>query len=174
MKRIIYLAFVPLFLLSCENKAEPQSMAKHYEKNNAAIVRLDAYVTSVIPDTCDYSAELEDGSLFTTNNQGRFYMEQPQRDTLKILLCEAGCIGFRHQPGKPNRIWRARPNWLDLCWYEILPQPMTDEQWNSYLDAESYLPYNDTVAFGYGGPAFGTDKMPGKEDFIKKNRIKRR
>lgn len=182
MKRLLYILMflcltISLFgLVGCVNQAEPEDMARHFEKNSQSIVRLNAYVSRLVPDTCvyDYWAELEGGSLICNCWHGYFNINQQQRDTLTRMLCDAKCIGFSCRAGEPIKILRARPNWFDLCWYELLPQPMTDEQWNDYLDNSSYLPYNDTVVFGYGGPSFGTDAMPERKKFIKKHRITRR
>ena len=94
-------------------------------------------------------------------------------DSLVTLLQETDCIGLNICPTEVFSVLFRRSGVLDGYDYFLFDEPMSAKDWNQYIDSYSHVPYCDTVAFAYGGPAFGTDVIPTrmKQRFMKKHQI---
>ena len=184
------LIIIAAFLMPGYNDLE--KIANHYERYHENISELRHYGSKVLDDSCYMRLEItpkgkvgmfacatkEESSLKwygSDYEQGMssIGLTSNELDSLLFFLRKSDCIGLVILGHTTGEIWCRRPNVMDLYSYKFYDQPMSIEQWNDFIDSYSSVPYCDTVAFIYGGPAFGSDMIPKdmKERFMNHHNI---
>lgn len=166
-------------------------MASHYESHHQDLRELRLYAEDVLDADCSLRLEINrkgavkmfacaaagenlkwyDGDYYTA--MCTIGLTQNELDSLVTLLQETDCIGLYICPTEVFSVLFRRPGVLGGYDYFLFDEPMSAKNWNQYIDSYSHVPYCDTVAFAYGGPAFGTDDIPTrmKQRFMKKHQI---
>ena len=168
-----------------------EKMARHYENHHEDIAELRHYAATVLDDSCYLQLEVgkkshinmfacatKEGDLKWHDNDYKQVMpsiglSDNELDSVVLLLRKSDCIGLIIFDHRVREIWFRRPGVMDLYSYYIYDHPMIVEQWNGFIHSYSSVPYCDTVAFHYGGGAFGSDMIPeeDKKSFMRHHNI---
>ena len=170
-----------------KQRCNPDIMAKHYEKHKTEMVELCDYMQSVLADSTAVTLEFKGNrlvkfSVFADANHASSFWDEDARskrdslmevvgltteeyDGIRSRLKALRCIGIEASRIYPEstHIWFRRWS-MGLYSYILSPQPFSPDYFLDY----SICPYNDHVLFKYGGPAFGSDYFPGRDEFLEK------
>lgn len=133
-----------------------------------------------------------DGKIDAVEIGQRIGLTPDEIEGIRQRLHDAGCIsieltnygsadsikknGEMHPVDDYDYIIVGRKRWsMSMYFYNLFRHPMSDSTWNYLLlDDCVSLPVCDTLALEYGSPAFGSVCYPGKEEFIKRLKLKKR
>lgn len=163
-------------------------MAEHYEKNSWRINDFIKYINSVFDDKTSVQIEFEDEKLssFHVSSPCDTFMycfwdedAEVKKDSLmKVVglthaeydnihrkLKELDCVGFQITKSHPNDIVTIyfRRWGLGMYSFLIFQRPMTQDEKDAITSDGEYIPYNEKVAFHFGGGGFGPQVFPSEE-----------
>lgn len=92
----------------------------------------------------------------------------PQRlNNIKRRLERLGCIGVTIGEEPHTTVIDYKRGFLGMYSFRLFDRPMTDKDYQRYLNNVSTIPYSRMVVFEYGGGAINPDDFPGKEKYLK-------
>ena len=183
---VIVIAILGFLLLVVPvNKCDPDKMARHYEKQGMGIEELVTFTQVALDEGQTMLLEFEHGkvaSFHTSKNGGwnvsdslktvlmsEVGLDKEEFQSIKKRLKDIGCIRIEtHFPEYCN-IGYKRVG-MGMYLYRVYLSPMNDEQRQEALSDYHLIPYNDHVAFMFGGGAAGPDTFSKevKDKFLKK------
>lgn len=173
---------------------DPETMAKHYEKHKTGIEELYEYMNHVLADSTAINIEFDGDKLelfhvadANSDHFSNFWDEEARSKSdslmsvvgltedeyngIRTRLEKIGCIGIKFSQKHPETTEISfRRVGGGMYSYIISTQPFTDEEKAKILKEPSIVPYNDHVLFLYGGPAWGEDIFPQKDEYLKKHK----
>ncbi|MBP5535395.1 MAG: hypothetical protein J6X62_01240 [Bacteroidales bacterium] len=177
-----------------KQRCNPEIMERHYEKHAAELDDLCRYAVDALDDSCGVTLEWEHGKLnkFHVTVAGRrdnCWSEEAvaKKDSLMAVvgltaeefdgICErvkkAGCIGIEVSRSKPHtvEVWFRREGFGRYD-FIIKDSAFSDAERADIMEDMVLLPYNERVAFQYGGGAVGpqTFSREAREEYMEKHK----
>lgn len=177
------------FVIDHYHRINAHVMERFYETNQTELAELCQYArTSVPPDTY-FHIEFEADTLnmfhvkTPRDTIGSTHWDDaeakkdslmhviglsPQRlNNIKKRLKQLGCIGIAIGKDPHTTVVDFKRVFFGMYSFRLFDHPITDKDYQRYLDDISTIPYSRRVVFEYGGGAINSDAFPGKEEYLK-------
>lgn len=184
---------VGLIIVLHHHQTYAHDMETLYERHHTELEELCQYARASVPPNTYYHLEFDADTLNMLHIQApgdtligthwgdsedkkdslmQVIRLSPQRlENIKKRLKRLGCIGITIGENSHTTVIDYKRVLLGMYSFRLFDYPITDKDYQYYLDSISTIPYSRKVIFEYRGGAIGSDNFPGKEEYLK-DRIK--